>query len=281
MAPSLCENCHKKPQFGTHKFCGKTCAAQAVAKPTRSKQPQTQAGAGPRNAGRQKGAPAPPKAVQLCTYCGQKPKFSSFDYCGKSCAALASAAQTKSPATQGVPTTKQKMTQQKMTRSSNGPTYNAPAPSPAKLHKAPRTKVPVPQVDSTEEDEEPGEEEEGSVVSTDLDAYPSDSGSESEDEPSVPEVDAPKAGAKSTSSGGKPGSGVPRIAPGTCAIPGCDQLSHVDRNGVKTMYCSTKHREEAVGLGLEAACIMCQRYPQSTSDYFCSSACRNQSMTKA
>jgi len=275
MAPSLCENCHQRPQFGTHRFCGKTCAAQAAAKPARSKQLQPQAKAGPRNTGRPKGAPAPQKAVPLCSYCGQKPKFNNFDYCGKSCAALAGATQTKPPATQGVPTTKQKTTQQKTMRPSNSLPNNVPPPSPAKPNKAPRAKVPVPQADSTEEDEEPEEDEEGGV-STDLDAYPSDSGSESEDEPSVPDVAAPKAGAK----GSKPGSGVPRIVPGTCAIPGCGQPSHVDRHGVKTMYCSVTHREEAVKLGLEAACIMCQRYPQSTSDYFCSSACRNQSMTK-
>lgn len=59
----------------------------------------------------------------------------------------------------------------------------------------------------------------------------------------MPEVGAPKTGAKNTPSGGKLGSGVPRIAPGTCAIPGCGQPSHVDRHGVKTMYCSIKHRE--------------------------------------
>ncbi|KAF8552232.1 hypothetical protein OG21DRAFT_162550 [Imleria badia] len=276
MVPSLCENCHKKKQFGTHRFCGKTCAAQAAAKPARSKQSQPQGKAGPRNTGRQNVAPAPQKAVQLCIHCGQKPKFNSFDYCGKSCAALAGMTQAKPPHTaQAVPTTKQKTT-----RSSNAPPNNAPAPSSTKPHKAPRTKAPVRQDDSTEEDEEPEEEEEDGGVSTDLDAYPSDSGSEEEDEPSVPAVPAVQPGAKSTSRGGKPGSGVPRSAPGICAIPGCRQSSHVDRNGVKTMYCSIKHREEAVKLGLETACIMCQQYPQSSSDYFCSSACRNQSMTK-
>ncbi|KAH0836511.1 hypothetical protein J3R83DRAFT_8149, partial [Lanmaoa asiatica] len=261
------QNCHQRPKFGAHRFCGKTCAAQAAAKPAQSKQSQPQAKAAPRNAGRQKGAPAPQKVVQLCSYCGQKPKFNSFDYCGKSCAALSSAAQTKppAPAKQGAPAMKQKTT-----RVPNAPPNNAQAPVPAKSHKGPRTKVPVPQDDSTEEEEEHEDVKGDSDVSTDLDAYPSDSGSESEDKPSV----------KGTSRGGKPGSGVPRIAPGTCAITGCGQPSHIDRNGIKTMYCSIKHREEAVKLGLEAACIMCQQYPQSTSDYFCSSACRNQSMVK-
>ncbi|KAI9573926.1 hypothetical protein HD554DRAFT_2053957 [Boletus coccyginus] len=276
MGSSLCENCHKRPQYGTHNFCGKACATQAAAKPARSKQSQPQAKPGPRNAGPRKGAPAPQKAIQLCIHCGQKPKFNGFDYCGKSCAALAGTTQTKPPATKGIPT------KQKTTGSSNTPLNNAAAPLPMKPPKVPPTKVPVPQGDSTEEDEEPGEDEEDGGVSTDLDAYPSDSGSESEGEPSMPAVSAPQPGGKTTvtSKSSKPGSGAPKVAPGACAIPGCGQQSHVDKHGVKTMYCSIKHREEAVKLGLEAACIMCQRYPQSTSDYFCSSACRNQSMTK-
>ncbi|KAN0088688.1 hypothetical protein V8E55_005745 [Tylopilus felleus] len=275
MAPSLCENCHKRPKFGAHKFCGKTCAAQAAAKPARAKQLPPQGKAGPRNASHQKGAPPPQKAIQLCNYCGQKPKFNSFDYCGKSCAALAGATQTKLPATQGVPTRKPNTTS-----SSNAPPNNAPAPPSAKPHKVPQHKAPVPQEDSTEEEEELEEEEDGGGVDTDLDAYPTDSGSESEDEPSAPPVAAPQPSAKSTSKKGKPSSGAPKIVTGICAIPGCGQPVHVDRHGVKTMYCSIKHREEGVKLGLEAACIMCKRYPQSTSDYFCSSACRNQSMTK-
>jgi len=276
MAPGLCENCHKRPKFGTHRFCGKTCATQGAAKPTRPTQSHPQPKGGPRNAGPQRAAPIPQKAVQLCIHCGQKPKFNSFDYCGKSCAAAASAASTKPPATQGLSTTKQKAT-----RAPNAPPNNIQAPTPAKPHKAPRTKVPVPQDDSSEEDPEPddGDDDDGDV-STDLDAYPSDSESEPEDEPSVPVVSLPQPSAKSASRGNKRGSGVPKVLPGICAVPGCGQPSHVDRNGVKTMYCSVKHREEAVKLGLEPACIMCQRYPQSTTDYFCSSACRNQSMTK-
>lgn len=60
------QNCHKRPKFGAHKFCGKTCAAQAAAKPARAKQLPPQGKAGPRNASHQKGAPPPQKAIQLC-----------------------------------------------------------------------------------------------------------------------------------------------------------------------------------------------------------------------
>ncbi|KAG9312800.1 hypothetical protein JVU11DRAFT_6214 [Chiua virens] len=251
MASTLCENCYKKPKFGTHRFCGKTCAAQAAAKSVPSKQSQSQGKAGSRNPPRQKVAPAPPKAIQLCAYCSQKPRFNNFDYCGKSCAALANTAQNKPPVAQGVPATKQKTT-----RAPTAPTHNAQAPVPAKPHKAPRPKVPAAQGDdldsicmrlkveryrmvddSTEEDEEP--EDEGGV-STDLDAYPSDSESEPEDVPGFP---TPQAGIKGTPRGVKPGSGAPRTPPGACAISGCGQPSHVDKNGVKTAYCSKRHRE--------------------------------------
>ncbi|KAF9220014.1 hypothetical protein BS17DRAFT_716140 [Gyrodon lividus] len=263
MAPGLCENCHLKPKFGTHKFCGKTCAAQAAAKPARPKQPKAKpAGVG------HKAASVPQKAIQLCDYCGQKPKFSNFDYCGKSCATLAYSTQTKQPMPQVSSASKQKTTRVP------GASQNVPAAvPPVKTARAPQ--VPAPRDDSSEEDEEEEEEEENEEADTDLDVYPSDS----EEEPAAPAPAAAQPAPKNMPRGGK-SNGPPKTTSGTCAIPGCGKASHVDRNGGRTYYCSIKHREEAVILALEAACIMCQRYPQSTSDYFCSSACRNQSMTK-
>ncbi|KIJ65302.1 hypothetical protein HYDPIDRAFT_111234 [Hydnomerulius pinastri MD-312] len=267
MAPGLCENCHKKRKFGAHKFCGRTCAAQAAAKPTG----KTGSKAKPATIGRQKAVPVPQKAVQLCDYCGQKPRFSNFDFCGKSCATLANSAQTKQPTAQ-VPSASNKKTG----RVPSAPQNN---PAPVRLVKTvtpPQAKAPqaVPQDDSTEEEGAEDEDDADVGVDTDLDAYPSDS----EEEPAAPAAVVPPA-TKNTSKGGKPG-GPPKPPPGTCAIPNCGKPSHVDKNGVKTGYCSIKHREEAVTLGLEAPCIMCQRYPQGASDYFCSSACRKQSMVK-
>ncbi|KAI6139714.1 hypothetical protein BKA82DRAFT_998716 [Pisolithus tinctorius] len=266
MAPGLCESCHKKPTFGTHKYCGKTCASQANG-------PRGPAHLQPKasSTGRNRAAPPgiPQKAVQLCDYCGKKPKFSNFDYCTKSCAALANPSQSNQATVQGKKATKPNAPHVPY------PPQNAPAPKrPHNVTKAPQGKVPVSQDDTS--DEEECDESDGNT-GTDLSAYPTDSDEEE------PVVAAPVAAPATAKRAGKPGNPTvqsSRSAPGTCAIPHCGKQVHMDKSGVKTNYCSIKHREEAVTLGLEAPCIMCKRYPQSGSDYFCSSSCRNQSMSK-
>ncbi|CAA7269532.1 unnamed protein product [Cyclocybe aegerita] len=66
-----------------------------------------------------------------------------------------------------------------------------------------------------------------------------------------------------------------------CLIPGCGKPVHIDAKGIKMSdYCSMRHREEAVTSGLVPPCIMCLAYPQSDTDYFCSRACREESMNK-
>jgi len=266
MAPSLCENCHQRPQSGPHRYCSKTCATQAAVKPSGTQQSRVK----PVSVAHHKGAPVLQKGVQLCDYCGQKPKLGNFDYCTRLCGRLANSTQMKQPTGQGTPATKQKTVRVPI------PSQHIPAPVPAVVKAArPPAKAPIPQdISSDGEEEEEEEEEEEGEVDTDLDAYPSDS----EEEPVAPAPAATHLPTKNTPRGGKPSGQKP--SSGTCVIPGCGKSSHVDRNGVRTKYCSIKHQEEAVTLGLETACIMCQRYPQSTSDYFCSSACRNQSMTK-
>ncbi|KAI6012356.1 hypothetical protein EDC04DRAFT_2761129 [Pisolithus marmoratus] len=267
MAPGLCENCHKKPKFGTHKYCGQTCALQATVSkgPVRS-QPKAS------SAGNNRAAPPgiPQKAIQLCDYCRKNPKFSNFDYCSKSCAALANPSQSNQATVQGKHTTRPNAPRVPY------PPQNGLAPGrPNNVTKAPQGKVLVSQDDPSDEEEcDKSDEETG----TDLSAYPTDS---DEDEPVIA---APVAAASSTTKQPvKPGNSSmqsSQIAPGTCAMPHCGKPVHMDKSGVKTNYCSIKHREEAVTLGLEAPCIMCKRYPQSGSDYFCSSSCRNQSMAK-
>lgn len=64
---------------------------------------------------------------------------------------------------------------------------------------------------------------------TDLDVYPSES---EEEEPSVPIVKPGKNGASSS-----------RPSLNTCALPHCGKPVHVDKAGMKTQYCGTKHRE--------------------------------------
>ncbi|KAF9479965.1 hypothetical protein BDN70DRAFT_894481 [Pholiota conissans] len=66
-----------------------------------------------------------------------------------------------------------------------------------------------------------------------------------------------------------------------CLIPGCGQPVHTDTKGVRTSeYCSMRHREEAVAIGLASPCIMCLTFPQSETDYFCSRGCREESLNK-
>lgn len=267
MAPGLCENCHKKPKFGTHKYCGKSCASQAPIPRGGPARPQLKAP----GAGRNRVAPPgiPQKAIPLCDYCGKKPKFSNFDYCGKSCAALANPSQSNQATVQGKQPTKPNAPRVPYPPQ-NGPTLGRPH----NVTKAPQGKVPVSQDDPSGDEEcDESDDETG----TDLSAYPTDS---DEEEPVVSAPAAAPSNAKRAAKPGNPGIQSLRVVPGTCAIPHCGKPVHTDKSGVKTNYCSIKHREEAVTLGLEAPCIMCKRYPQGDSDYFCSSSCRNQSLSK-
>jgi hypothetical protein len=121
---------------------------------------QKQPKAKPGNVGHHNAAPVPQKAVQLCDvshvsinydlasltrpldlqYCGQKPKCSNFDYCGRSCATLANSTQTKQPIAQGWSATKQKTT------GVPSASKNVPAPVPqVKPAGASQAKAPVPQ----------------------------------------------------------------------------------------------------------------------------------------
>ncbi|KAH7925822.1 DUF1768-domain-containing protein [Leucogyrophana mollusca] len=53
---SLCDFCHQKPKYQTHRYCGRTCATEAAKK---------------------------------CEHCHTKPKYGNHPYCSKTCAALA------------------------------------------------------------------------------------------------------------------------------------------------------------------------------------------------
>ncbi|KAG2111734.1 hypothetical protein DEU56DRAFT_874415 [Suillus clintonianus] len=268
MATGLCENCHKTPKFGTHKYCGKTCAAQAAT----AQQPARRTKPGPLPKAK---VPLPAqKQVRLCDYCGQKPKFSNFDYCGKSCASKAATPPPAQSAVQGRPAPKQGVRLPATAQPVLFPAQIQPIkPSkPATRHAA----LTVTKDESSDDDDDDypdadEEDEDDTGAGTDLDAYPSD-----DDEEPAPAPPTRPAKAAHTSLKQNPA----RRAAGTCLVPNCGKPSFVDRGGVKTDYCSSRHREEAVSLGLVPGCIMCQRYPQSGTDYFCSAACRNQSMTK-
>ncbi|KAG2138817.1 hypothetical protein BD769DRAFT_1699598, partial [Suillus cothurnatus] len=245
-------NCHKTPKFGTHKYCGKTCAAQAAT----AHQPVRRAKIGPHL--KAKVPPPAQKQGRLCDYCGQKPKFGNFDYCGKSCASKVATVPAAQPAAHGRSVPKHGV---------RLPTTTQPVPLPAQIPpikpSKPATRHAVSTMTKAEDDTGTG---------TDLDAYPSDDDDEPTPAPPSRPVKTVHASLKQSTSA--------RPVTSTCLVPSCGKPSFVDRGGVKTDYCSTRHREEAVTLGLVPGCIMCQRYPQTGTDYFCSAACRNQSMTK-
>ncbi|KAH7910200.1 hypothetical protein BJ138DRAFT_1180465 [Hygrophoropsis aurantiaca] len=270
MTTRACENCHSKPKFAGHKYCGKTCAAQAVQRASAATAKTTTKVKAVPSLGTKKTQPViMPRTLPLCDYCGQKPKFNNFNYCGKHCAALANAL---SPPVQPVNT---------------GRPAAKPAPHPA-VQKAVRQPInantaaarppavitPAFQNDSSE-DEGEGDDDDG----TDLDAYPSDSSDENNPIPPPPRLGS-RSTLKTAGQSNPKQSVSSRRTPGVCIIPGCGKPSHVDKNGAKTDYCSVGHREEGVNLGYEEACIMCSRYPQSGTDYFCSKACREQAMNK-
>lgn len=263
MAQNDCENCHKRAKYGTHKYCGKTCASQAATRTAGSLASVSSSGYN-----RAPVSNAPQKAVQ-CIYCGKKPKFRNSDYCTKSCAALATTAGSNQATVHGKQPAKPNLSNVRhVAQNNSGPvrTHN--------VKKAAQAQAPVAE-DSDSSDYPPSDSASDEVgeEETDLSAYPTDS----EEELAAPAPLGPPPTTKPTIKAGK--TNVPATK-AICAIPHCGKPVHEDKTGVSTSYCSIKHREEAVTLKLKAPCILCKRYPQSDSDYFCSKACRNQAMLK-
>ncbi|KAL4062340.1 hypothetical protein J3A83DRAFT_4363563 [Scleroderma citrinum] len=271
MAQNDCENCHKKPKFGTHKYCSKTCASQAAA----SQGGATGSLASVSSSSHNRAPPPnrPQKAIH-CIYCRKKPKFSNFDYCSKSCAALATTAQSNQATVQGKQPVKPNPPNVRHAAQNNpgpGRTHNA-----RKTHRQSYIALTLMTDDSSDYPPTDSSLDEDDDEGTDLSAYPTDS--EEEPSPSAPVASPPTT--KPAVKTGKPNVPSTKVPAGTCAIPHCGKPVHMDKNGASTNYCSIKHREEAVTLKLKAPCILCKRYPQSDSDYFCSTTCRNQSMSK-
>ncbi|EED83245.1 predicted protein [Postia placenta Mad-698-R] len=73
---------------------------------------------------------------------------------------------------------------------------------------------------------------------------------------------------------------VQPLPPSTCSLQSCSRPAHVNSDGSVSGYCTMNHREEAVTSGAVPGCIMCGKYPQSATDYFCSTTCREQALRK-
>ncbi|KAI0080960.1 hypothetical protein K474DRAFT_47076 [Panus rudis PR-1116 ss-1] len=198
-------------------------------------------------------------ATVLCAHCHQKPKFGNFEYCGKHCAAQA---QNSKPQNQ-VPTAPQ----------------------------APQLRVQVPNV-ATGSTKVPSQQKQTRFATTQAPpAVPQQPASQSQSQSKanwvknaaaqIPGIltnsNAGSSTKQSTQAQPLPTGQLPK-----CAIPGCDEPVHVDRNGLQTSeYCSQRHREEAVDAGLVSPCVMCLTMPQSKNDYFCGRVCREEANHKS
>ncbi|KAJ7025782.1 hypothetical protein C8F04DRAFT_129119 [Mycena alexandri] len=258
-ATQLCDYCHQKPKHGTHAYCSKTCAAQIAT---------------------------------LCNYCQKKPKYQNFDFCGKNCAALGAAA---APASGNRTAKNPPATQVPSVKTAGRGTANAAAPQAPLLDPVYLAKLVVqhiPQVQSFLAAVAPAQPAPPAAPVTAPMPMPANS------QPKPPPRNNPflnqgkQQSASNSSASNSPapassGAAVPNAVPQAplqpldCLVPGCGQPVHVDASGAMSDYCSKKHREEAVALGLVPPCIMCLMLPQSDTDYFCGRECREEAMSKA
>jgi len=279
-ANDLCDNCHQKAKFGGHQFCGKTCAAQA--------------------------------AISFCVQCHQKPKHPSYDYCGKKCAAQAQAQTQKKPlmsatnyisshGSSGLGVVKGNASARKQPTAARfipqsltaqaKTTQNAPTPRIGQYIQSAMAQVPglfssPPPLPST-----PMHQgilratPQSGVFSGNVNVVPQAQAPPPPPPPQLPANDPSFIGQQLPTFvngyGTVPTQAAPPPPQMICGIPGCNEPVHVDADGTITSeYCSMRHREDAVASGLAPPCIMCGELPQSATDYFCSRACREESMNK-
>ncbi|KAJ6507727.1 hypothetical protein C8R47DRAFT_55855 [Mycena vitilis] len=272
-ATQLCDYCHQKPKHGTHSYCSKTCAAQIAT---------------------------------LCNHCQKKPKYQNFDFCGKNCAALA--AGTPAAGNRSAKTASSTPASSKTGR----PSGNAAPPQttgsslldPVQIAKLVAQHLPqvaqhipqvaqhLPQVQSflaavvpaAASAAAPAQPPAPAPVSAPPMPAPAPTNPLPKQPRNNPFMNAAKTpastGAASPSTNAN-GTTVPQPSqqPLDCIV--CGQPVHIDASGVMSDYCSKKHREEAVSLGLVPPCIMCLTLPQSDTDYFCGRDCREEAMSKA
>ncbi|KIL58513.1 hypothetical protein M378DRAFT_170509 [Amanita muscaria Koide BX008] len=237
----LCDVCHQKPKFSNHHYCSKTCAAQASA---------------------------------MCKYCHKKPKFQNFDYCGKNCAAQANAVAPNQQAPAAAMTALQQAPLPKVATNTGGKANPPKTFNPvAQVAKFVTQQMPQTQLPSTTAQPAGQVNGTGSTATSLLQGFNPFSNVTNQQPP-------PQQLAANGVSAQVSASTQPPVPPLPCLIPGCGKPVHIDSQGNSTDYCSKKHREDAVPLGLASPCIMCLTMPQSDVDYFCSKACRDEAMNK-
>ncbi|KAF8183441.1 hypothetical protein BJ912DRAFT_853652 [Pholiota molesta] len=247
----LCDYCHQKPKFSNHSYCSKTCAGQAAA---------------------------------LCNHCHKKPKFQNFEFCGKNCAALANpqGAKPRNPAAAAP----QYGGGSKQTNTNSNGSGTQGAFDPVQLAKLVAQHIPQVQAMFN-----PGPQAQVQAAPAPAPVQPKSSQTHSLIPHRSPQPTILSSALVPLHVGAviSPPAGAQPLLISTqqsandleCLIPGCGQPVHADAKGVRTSdYCSMRHREEAVAIGLASPCIMCLTFPQSESDYFCSRGCREESLNK-
>ncbi|KAF8730639.1 hypothetical protein AX14_005328 [Amanita brunnescens Koide BX004] len=237
----LCDLCHQKPKFSNHQYCSKTCAAQAAT---------------------------------LCNHCHKKPKFQNFDYCGKNCATLAGGTVVRpqvgvgaNPVQQQVPTAKAVASNAKTTTSKN---FN-----PIQVAKLVAQHIPQLSGSTNVAPSVPTAQPAGQAAAG---AAPLPAAQNNNPFMNLTNQQQPP---QQVAPNGTSTQAPASTQPLQCLIPGCGKPVHVDTQGNTTSdYCSRKHREEAVAMGLAIPCIMCLALPQSDVDYFCGKACRDEALNK-
>jgi len=285
---NLCEYCHQRPKNGQYDYCGRTCSAHAAASAQIPQQPA------------------------LCKQCRQKPSRQTFDFCGKHCASIwqlqakipggnapAFTQPSKGLGKFGMPnfTSIENTLKSLQPQSTNQllpaasqvqPTFggglnnNNNKPTTPNSNNVPQQKQSNIKAGSAPDDDD------------DHDTFGPSRTNNSMASPPMP---------VSLNGGGTykygataPGNMNNSMAPptkasqpqkllglsspnaGVCRIPGCDRQVYAAGTMQQSEYCSTQHREAAVGLGADP-CIMCRMLPRGTADHFCSWTCRTAALS--
>ncbi|KAF9648841.1 hypothetical protein BDM02DRAFT_3114857 [Thelephora ganbajun] len=296
---NLCDYCHQKPKRANHDYCGKTCSQQAAVTNHTSAVAHHQPQIGP----------------ALCKQCNQKPRFQGFDFCGKNCATNwqlthsgssgnsnppvkksgGNAAGQMGPNTQipGQPlgNTTQPLSYAQLQavipavvaalqQGSNQPQQQKQPPTNASLNVS---NVPVPPSNTSRQ---------FTVVTTLAPNNPHpklpqqktnvNQNTNGMGGPGVPQnAHGPTSGINNHA---VPNSGLSQLqtaTPTTCRLTGCGKPVYMDATSNQVSeYCSKRHREEAVIIGQVKACVMCLKMPRSSTDHFCSKACREAALSQ-
>ncbi|KAF8630187.1 hypothetical protein AX15_003065 [Amanita polypyramis BW_CC] len=210
------------------------------------------------------------QVTSLCKYCQKKPKFQNFDYCGKNCAALANAGTTRP---QQVAVVNPVQQQGSVPKAAANNTKTNPLKSINQAAKLVAQHMPQVLGSSNGAASVPTTQPAGQAPAPPP-AY--------NNNPFMNLTNQAQPAQQQAAANGAPTQAQSSTQPPSqCLIPGCGKPVHVDAQGNTTSdYCSRKHREEAVAIGLASPCIMCLALPQSDVDYFCGKACRDEALNK-